>query len=188
VRERRRIEENIFKPQSTMAPQPAYGGRSNPHKQFGQTMHKKSSSSSSRYQRQFGNGRGGNHSRIMSSSDVDGNGSGSGGQSQFELKAQEAAARRRLRQEQGETIDTAFGYNRLEDHPGAAAAAAAAAAGTANSSGGVGPYNKNKEKTAILQRRGWLFHMLATTVRNRSSEQEAMAYYACLEATEIAWI
>lgn len=56
-------------------------------------------------------------------------------------KAEEAAARRRLRQEQGENIDVKFGYRRLEDE-------------TLNSSSGV----------STIQRRGWLFHMLATTV------------------------
>jgi hypothetical protein len=81
-----------------------------------------------------------------------------GGQSQSELKAQEAAARRRLRQEQGEAIDIAFGYNRLEDHPGAAAAAAAAAS-TAGST------IKSRDSKAATERRGWLFHMLSTTVR-----------------------
>ena len=59
--------------------------------------------------------------------------------SEQEAKAAEAAARRRLRQEQGEAIDAQFGYHRLEDQV-------------------VDP-------DQTLQRRGWLYHMLATTVR-----------------------
>ena len=51
----------------------------------------------------------------------------------------EAAARRRLRHEQGEAIDVQFGYERLEDQP-------------------VDPTLPH------VQRRGWLFHMLPTTV------------------------
>ena len=51
----------------------------------------------------------------------------------------EAAARRRLRHEQGEAIDLQFGYERLEDKP-------------------VDP------SLPLVQRRGWLFHMLPTTV------------------------
>lgn len=53
---------------------------------------------------------------------------------------EEAAARRRLRQEQGEAIDLQFGYERLEDKP-------------------VDP------NLSPVERRGWLFHMLPTTVR-----------------------
>lgn len=52
----------------------------------------------------------------------------------------EAASRRRLRQEQGEAIDLQFGYERLEDKP-------------------VDP------NLPLVERRGWLFHMLPTTVR-----------------------
>lgn len=51
----------------------------------------------------------------------------------------EAAARRRARQEQGEAIDISFGYERLEDMP-------------------VDPSHPP------VERRGWLFHMLPTTV------------------------
>ena len=51
----------------------------------------------------------------------------------------EAAARRRIRHEQGEAIDLQFGYERLEDKP-------------------VDP------SWPLVQRRGWLFHMLPTTV------------------------
>jgi hypothetical protein len=53
-----------------------------------------------------------------------------------DAKAEEAAARRRLRQEQGEAIDTKFGYKRLED----------------------------QFADSPIERRGWLFNMLATTV------------------------
>ena len=56
-----------------------------------------------------------------------------------DAKAAEAAARRRLRQEQGEAIDAKFGYKRLEDQ------------------------TTDPEQT--VERRGWLYHMLATTVR-----------------------
>ena len=62
-------------------------------------------------------------------------------QSEQDSKAEEAAARRRLRQEQGEEIDIKFGYRRLESQ--------------LSSTGGP----------PEIERRGWLFHMLATTVR-----------------------
>lgn len=58
----------------------------------------------------------------------------------------EAAARRRLRQEQGEAIDLQFGYERLEDKP-------------------VDP------NAPPVQRRGWLFHMLPTTVSKGERQQ-----------------
>jgi hypothetical protein len=48
------------------------------------------------------------------------------------------AARRRLRQEQGEAIDVKFGYNRLED---------------------------GQQDGEVIEKRGWIFHMLPTTVR-----------------------
>jgi len=53
----------------------------------------------------------------------------------------EAASRRRVRQEQGEAIDLQFGYERLED--------------------------KSVVDPSLppVERRGWLFHMLPTTVR-----------------------
>ena len=51
----------------------------------------------------------------------------------------ESAARRRARQEQGEAIDISFGYERMEDKP-------------------VDPNHPP------VERRGWLFHMLPTTV------------------------
>jgi hypothetical protein len=67
-------------------------------------------------------------------------------ESSKETKAAEAAARRRLRQEQGEIIDINFGYRRLEDQE-----------------------NQHMQQDSMdgttLQRRGWLFHMLPTTVR-----------------------
>ena len=66
--------------------------------------------------------------------------------------AQQAAARRRLRQEQGEAIDLRFGYHRLEDgHP--------------ITGGDNGPQT--------IQRRGWLFHMLATTVSASNERNHA---------------
>lgn len=58
-----------------------------------------------------------------------------------DAKAEEAAARRRLRQEQGEEIDIKFGYRRLESQ-------------LSNNAGGP----------SVINRRGWLFHMLPTTV------------------------
>ena len=61
--------------------------------------------------------------------------------SEQDAKAAEAAARRRQRQEQGEAIDRNFGYNRLEDQTIA-------------------------DPDQVVVRRGWLYHMLATTVRN----------------------
>ena len=60
----------------------------------------------------------------------------------LDTKAEEAAARKRLRQEQGEAIDVRFGYNRLEDH-----------------------FLDSSSDGAPIERRGWLFNMLATTVR-----------------------
>ena len=60
----------------------------------------------------------------------------------LDTKAEEAAARKRLRQEQGEAIDVRFGYNRLEDY-----------------------FLDSSSDGAPIERRGWLFNMLATTVR-----------------------
>jgi hypothetical protein len=85
-----------------------------PNRVFGQATKKQS-----RYQRQMG----GKSKAAMSPSMQD-------------AKAEEAAARRRLRQEQGEAIDTKFGYKRLED----------------------------QFADSPIERRGWLFNMLATTV------------------------
>jgi hypothetical protein len=57
----------------------------------------------------------------------------------------EAAARRRARQEQGEEIDIKFGYERLEDKP-------------------------EDPNLPPVERRGWLFHMLPTTVSSISQQ------------------
>lgn len=62
-------------------------------------------------------------------------------QSDQDSKAEEVAARRRLRQQQGEIIDVKFGYKRLEDQ-----------------------LSSDSTNQPIIQRRGWLFNMLATTV------------------------
>ena len=118
------------------------GGTGN-NRVFGQTMRKtKNSSAASRYRRQFGESNQRQHSQQTDSSNAD-------------TKAEEAAARRRLRQEQGEVIDSKFGYHRLEDqyqerkkNPSLR---------TENGyDGGVDP---------LTQRRGWLFNMAATSVR-----------------------
>ena len=115
----------------TMGPYP------NSNKLFGQTM-KKKSSAATRYQRQFGN----THSRSAHQEETEA--------SLAERKAAEAAARRRVRQEQGETIDRNFGYHRLEDQ-------------ASSSSSSSNP--KQDDPAGPVSRRGWLFHMLATTVR-----------------------
>lgn len=91
-----------------------------PNRVFGQAMKKQS-----RYQRQFG----GKSNKALTPTTID-------------AKAEEAAARKRLRQEQGEAIDTKFGYSRLEDQ-----------------------YMDYASEGETLERRGWLFNMLATTVR-----------------------
>ncbi|CAJ1945696.1 unnamed protein product [Cylindrotheca closterium] len=77
-------------------------------------------------------------------------------QSDQARKAEEAAARRRLRHEQGEAIDIKFGYRRLEDQLSTASRGA-----------------------SVIQRRGWLFHMLATTRIDPSSgiEQAGLDLY-----------
>ena len=109
------------------------GPYQNNNRRFGQTMSKSNkSSSSSRYQRQFGNS--GNQSRQ---------------QSNDSSKADDIALKRRLRQEQGELIDKKFGYYRLEDQYQER---------QNNSLGGETGIEK------LLQRRGWLFNMAATTV------------------------
>ncbi|KAG7364476.1 DNA polymerase Pol2 [Nitzschia inconspicua] len=109
---------------------------------FGQTMKKSNRSSVSRYQRQLGttNSSSNSHSLVPSE------------QSVAERKAAEAAARRRLRQEQGETIDGKFGYHRLEDQHG--------------------QKQSSVDDVSAIQRRGWLFHMLATTRIDSSSGAE----------------
>jgi hypothetical protein len=122
---------------------------------FGQTMKKSnrsSSSSATRYQRQFGSSNNNNYNNNTNSSSH----SQSIEESKAERKATEAAARRRLRQEQGETIDANFGYHRLEDQ-----------------------YHQQQQQQqqssgddfVAMQRRGWLFHMLATTVSNLSESR-----------------
>jgi hypothetical protein len=67
------------------------------------------------------------------------NGSNSNSNSKDDTSSEEAqrAARRRLRQEQGEAIDAKFGYNRLED---------------------------GQQDGEVIEKRGWIFHMLPTTV------------------------
>lgn len=98
----------------------------------------RSLSSATRYQRQFG----GNNPTLLPSEE-----------SKLVKKAAEAAARRGLRQEQGETIDSNFGYHRLEDQPQQRQQRYA----SSNSGDDVAV-------AAAMQRRGWLFHMLPTTV------------------------
>ena len=116
----------------------------------GQTMGKsKRSSATTRYQRQFGKSNRRQQSHAVDPSESD------------SKKLDEAAARRRLRQEQGETIDAKFGYNRLEDLY----------------------HEKQKSPTfraekprieidTLMQRRGWLFNMAATTVRVSRSQKQ----------------
>ncbi len=64
-----------------------------------------------------------------------------------ETKAADAAQRRRVRQEQGEAIDALFGYPRLEDQYSQM------------------HQNAGSDVSGMKPRRGWLFQMLATTVR-----------------------
>lgn len=90
----------------------------------------------SNYQRQFGGGGGGRTSYNKTSYDESRN---------EESEAAKQAARRRVRQEQGEAIDANFGYNRLEDKAMLA--------------------DNDKKQQDVVERRGWLFHMLPTTVR-----------------------
>eukprot|EP00980_Cylindrotheca_fusiformis_P026149 scaffold15472_cov117-Cylindrotheca_fusiformis.AAC.13 len=97
-----------------------------PNRVFGQAMKKQS-----RYQRQMGHNN------------------NAGQQSMLDAKAEEAAARKRLRQEQGEEIDTKFGYRRLEDQ-----------------------FSDSLQDGAPIERRGWLFNMLATTRIDPSSGAE----------------
>jgi hypothetical protein len=110
-----------------------------PNKLFGQTM-KKKASAATRYQRQLGNNSNSRTATSYQPREED--------ESKIaERKAAEAAARRRVRQEQGEAIDRNFGYHRLEDE--------AQSSSSKQDVASEGP----------VQRRGWLFHMLATTVR-----------------------
>jgi hypothetical protein len=115
----------------------------NDKKVFGQTM-KKSTASSSRYRRQFGSTGGGdrNHSRVAPTEHSPPPATNA------DTKAAEAAARRRVRQDQGEAIDARFGFHRLEDQHV-----------QAQQRGGP------DAPSGRAARRGWLFHMLATTVR-----------------------
>ena len=87
------------------------------------------------YQRQFGGGGGRSKSLYNNDSRNE------------DSEAARQAARRRLRQEQGEAIDAKFGYHRLEDK--------------AMLTGG----SDNNNDESVVERRGWLFHMLPTTVR-----------------------
>jgi hypothetical protein len=111
-----------------------------PNRQFGQSLKNanRSSSSGTRYQRQFGN-KNINNSALLPGED-----------SKLDRKAVESATRKRLRQEQGETIDINFGYHRLEDQQ-----QQQTAQHLSSSRDGV---------ATVVSRRGWLFHMLATTV------------------------
>jgi len=93
-------------------------------REFGQVM--KKSNKSTRYQRQFGNASS-SHSQLVIPDDPEA------------AAREEAVAKRRARQEQGEAIDLAFGYERIEDKP-------------------IDPNHPP------VERRGWLFHMLPTTV------------------------
>jgi hypothetical protein len=71
-------------------------------------------------------------------------------ESKLDRKAAEAATRRRLRQEQGENIDIKFGFHRLEDQYRQHI---------------TQQFSSNSDDvSAAVSRRGWLFHMLATTV------------------------
>ena len=89
----------------------------------------------SRYQRQFG----GKNGKALPTLDT---------------KAEEAAARKRLRQEQGELIDAKFGYNRLED-----------LYQEQQRSRNFRSEKPRIDVDKLMQRRGWLFNMAATTVR-----------------------
>ena len=129
-----------------MGPYNNKNGKPGSNKLFGQTMKKSNrSSAASRYQRQFGKGgqRQPPYGKDSSKPET--------------TQAEEVAARRRLRQEQSETIDAKFGYHRLEDQ-----------------------YQEQRQKNSrlrtgngdaggvdkLMQRRGWLFNMAATTVRS----------------------
>ena len=120
------------------------GGSGN--RQFGQSMKKSNKSSAgSRYQQQFGNkNKYQQQHNQTDSSNVDPN------------KADEAAARRRLRQEQQEIIDVKFGYHRLEDQYQERQQNSRLREERGNTGPGV---------DKLMQRRGWLFNMAATTVR-----------------------
>ena len=110
---------------------------------FGQTMRKSiKSSTGTRYQRQFGRSN-----QKQQSHEVDSSNTGT-------TKSDEAAAWRQLRQEQGEIIDAKFGYHRLEDQYQER---------QKNSSLRIEKRHAG-EFDKLMQRRGWLFNMAATTV------------------------
>ena len=126
-----------------MGPYNNKNGKPTTNRLFGQTMKKSNkSSSASRYQRQFGNG----YQRQQP------NGAHSSSKADT-AQLDEVAERRRQRREQGEIIDTKFGYHRLEDQYLDRQQNSRLRTGDA---GGV---------DKLMQRRGWLFNMAATTVR-----------------------
>jgi len=117
---------------------------------FGQTKVKSNrSSAATRYQRQFGKSN-----RRQQSPAVDPLESNN-------KKVDEAAALRRLRQEQGELIDAKFGYNRLED-----------LYQEQQRSRNFRSEKPRLEVDKLMQRRGWLFNMAATTRIDPSSGDE----------------
>jgi hypothetical protein len=126
-----------------MGPYNKNKGKQGADRLFGQTMRKSSrSSSASRYQRQMGNSNQRQHPQEDSSkADTS--------------QSDEKAAWRRLRQEQAEIIDAKFGYHRLEDQYQERQKNSR----LRTEEGNVGGVDK------LMQRRGWLFNMAATTVR-----------------------
>jgi hypothetical protein len=88
-----------------------------------------------------------------------GRGGGGGGGNMPDVEESEnakIAAFKRLRQEQGEAIDVKFGYNRLED----------------------------QEMDGVVVRRGWLFHMLHTTVSLLFFYLEGRIHHQCFSLAE----
>ena len=125
----------------TMAP--AHGDRSS--KVFGQSMRKQQpSSSSSRYQRQFGGGSGANRSNGNNNNNYNKN---NRVLSTAQLDAESLAARRRQKQALGTALDQQFG---LETFAATNARAAQPLREVSNTS---------------QERRGWLYNVMATTVR-----------------------
>jgi hypothetical protein len=110
---------------------------------FGQTMKKKASKSSagSRYQKQFGNGNKGGSKSNPSTVYRSASNNNDDG-------SDPAAARRRFKQQQGQEIDKRFGYEKF-----------ALSA------------NNNIAGSQSTSRRGWLFQMLPTTVRNHMNDR-----------------
>jgi hypothetical protein len=96
---------------------------------FGQTMKKKSTGPSSRYQKQAGNNYQSKQTVYKSAADTD------------DSATDPAVARRRFKQQQGQEIDKLFGYEKFA-------------------------LSNNNNEPNSASRRGWLFQMLATTVRN----------------------